>query len=534
MTRRDRAGLAVMSLLFLGWHVPLMYRTEAGQDEDWYGVPGIAILRTGVPQIPYLPARQRGSACFYADTILYALPPLAFYLQALVHAVLGLGIGPARMTAALAGLAACYLVYDLTSLWSGDRRSALLAAAAYLLARAFFFPATMARPDMVAVAFGLLAVRSVVDYRRDLRRRNLIVGGVAAGLSLLAHPFGVVPTMQAGLAVFATPADLRTRLRRTFDFGAMALLVLAFWLPLIALHPGIFRVQFGANVLERAGPGLMTTLRMPWPVLSYQLRQVAGYVLPLQSALYILALGWGVLANRRAPGRREFAYHLLASWLLLFLFEGQHPTLGYYAYPAAFSSISLGMFAGQTASAIERRFGSQRRLIRTALASVVPGALLLAFLPGAGLRALVVQMRHANDPAYDARSLARRIMADIPPQAITAVDGAYVLDFYLADRPTLEATIHPLSYDVRTTPFDYIVFARDGLRRFRPMMNDVTLVRTYGDRSDLFAPYAELYRRAPRPPQKFTVSSRLRHPPPTVQGRIRQQSIGNDSTFMPS
>jgi len=27
-----------------------------------------------------------------------------------VHAVLGLGIGPARLTAALAGLAACYLV----------------------------------------------------------------------------------------------------------------------------------------------------------------------------------------------------------------------------------------------------------------------------------------------------------------------------------------------------------------------------------------------------------------------------------------
>jgi hypothetical protein len=392
----------------------------------------------------------------------------------------------------------------------------------------------MARPDMVAVALGLLAVWSVVRFRRDLRRRSLIAAGVAAGLSLLAHPFGVVPAVQAGLAVLATPAGVHTRLRRAFAFGAIALLVLAFWLPLIALHPGIFRVQFGANVLERAGPGLMTTVRMPWPVLSYQLRQVAGYVLPLQAGLYILSLCWGVLANRRVPGRRDFVYHLLASWLLLFLFEGQHPTLGYYAYPAAFSSISLGMFAGQTVAAIERRLGSQPGLIRAALASVVPAALLLAFLPGAGLRALLVQMRHANDPAYDARSLARRIMADIPPQALTAVDGAYVLDFYLAGRPTLEATIHPLSYDVRTTPFEYVVFARDGLRRFRPLIDDLTLIRTYGNHTDPFAPYAELYRRTRRPPQKFTVSSRLRHPPPTVQGRIREQSIGNDSTLMPS
>src|SRR5262249_41645443 len=153
------------------------------------------------------------------------------------------------------------------------------------------------------------------------------------------------------------------------------------------------------------------------------------------------------------------------------------------------------------------------------------GALVLAFLPGAGLRTLLVQMRHTRDPAYDARVVAQRIMADIPPQALTAVDGAYVLEFYLAGRPTVEATIHRLSYDVRSTPFEYIVFARDGLRRFRPLMNDLTLIQTYGARSAPFAPYAELYRRRRRPLQKFTVSSWLYHRAPTVHGRIRDQAI---------
>src|SRR5271154_1071286 len=153
MMRRDRIGLALLALTFLVWHVPLAYRTEAGLDEDWYGVPGITILRTGLPQIPYIPSRDPGSACFKADVILDALPPLAFYLQALVHLLLGPGIGPARMTSVLAGLFAGYLVHDLTCLWFGDRRAALMAVAFYLIARPFYFPATTARPAMVAGTF---------------------------------------------------------------------------------------------------------------------------------------------------------------------------------------------------------------------------------------------------------------------------------------------------------------------------------------------------------------------------------------------
>ena len=161
MLRRDRIALALLAVLFLAWHVPLVYRTEAGLDEDWYGVPGITILRTGLPQIPYIPSRDPGSACFKADVILDALPPLAFYLQALVHLVLGPGIGPARMTSVLAGLLPCYLVHDLAQPLVRRPAGCPGGAAVYLVARAFYFPATTARPDMVAVGFGLLAVDTV-------------------------------------------------------------------------------------------------------------------------------------------------------------------------------------------------------------------------------------------------------------------------------------------------------------------------------------------------------------------------------------
>jgi hypothetical protein len=496
MNVRHKVQFAFLATLFLAWHVPLMYRIGAGQDEDWYAVPGITILRTGLPQIPYIPARDPGSACFKADVILDTLPPLGFYLQAAVELVLGKGLGQARMASALAGLAACYLVYDLACTWFGDRRGALIAAAAYLLSRAFYFPATTARPDMAAVALGLLALRAVVRYRRSPRRVHAIVGGIAAGLSLLAHPFGIVPTTQAGLALLAGPGDLRARLRDASIFSIAALLIFSLWLPLISLHPDIFRAQFIDVVLNLAGHGLEKSALTPWSVLGYQLRQVHEHMQSIQAGLYASALAWATLACRKMPGSRDFAAHLWASWLLLFLFEGRHPTLGYYAYPAALTCIALGALASRAAGRLERASGGRPAWLAAATPWLVCGALLLAFLPGAGLRTLLVQLRHLNDPAYDAHALARAVMDDIPSRALTAVDEAYVLDFYLAGRPVLDATIHPFSYDVRTRPFEYIVFGRRGMKDFLPLMNDLILIRTYGDRSDPFAPYAELHRRA--------------------------------------
>ena len=51
MPRRAPVVLAVLMAVFLAWQIPLMFRLRAGQDEDFYGVPGIAILRSGVPPI---------------------------------------------------------------------------------------------------------------------------------------------------------------------------------------------------------------------------------------------------------------------------------------------------------------------------------------------------------------------------------------------------------------------------------------------------------------------------------------------------
>ena len=488
MTGRDRNWLAAIALLFLAWRVPLMYRTVAGQDEDWFAVPGVTILRTGVPQIPYLPSRSLDSAVYKADVALYALPPLGFYLQALVNLVLGPGLGPSRMTSALSGLVAIFLVYDLGRIWSGSRRAALLAAFLYSLGRPFYFPATTARPDMPAVMFGLLAVRLFVHYRRGGGRASLVACGVAAGLSLLAHPFGVVPATQVGLALLVGPGGWRRRIVEAMLYGLAAALAFGLWVPLILLHPDIFRIQFGVNVLHRAGPGLGSTLLAPWPVVAYQARQFLEFATPPQTLLLALGVVWAV-----ARARGEFLYHVAASILLLVLFEGRHPTLGYYAFPAAFASLGAGMLGDTVASA--GRGGWRGRRSRSDPCGDVAAAVALTLLPGAGLRPLLAQIRHRADPLYNARALARTVLADIPPDAMSAIDGALVLDAYLAGRPVVDLTIHPLAYDVRTLPFEYAVFSRVGLRLYKPEMADLVLLKTYGDEGDPFAPYAELYRR---------------------------------------
>ena len=212
MPRRAPAVLAALMAAFLAWQIPLMFRLRAGQDEDFYGVPGIAILRSGVPQIPYIPSRDVRTIYYRADELLYTLPPLGFYIEAAVHLVLGEGLGPARLASALMGMVAVALVYGLTRSLFDDRRGAAFAAGFYLYSRAFWFPAITARPDMAAVAFGLGAVACAVRHRRAPGWRTTVAGGVAAGLSMLCHPLGVVPASHAGLTLLAGPGPLRRRI----------------------------------------------------------------------------------------------------------------------------------------------------------------------------------------------------------------------------------------------------------------------------------------------------------------------------------
>lgn len=480
--KTDLSVLLVLMAAFVATQVPTLFREAPGLDEDLYAVPGLMVARTGIPTIPYIPSND--PATFYqgADVVLYTLPPLSFYAQAPFYLVLPAGIGPARLASLAEGLLAVGVIYGLGVVWGLSSRGALLGSAAYLFSRPFFFPAVMARPDMLAALMGLISVACLAGPESP----RPIASGWFAGLALLSHPFGIVVAAQAGGRLLSLPGSIGSRLRRLARFGLAVAAGLALWIPLIALHPDLFRRQFGGNVLGRAGPGLGSTLRNPWPALAFQFHQLLDRAGSAALALAIVAGLYAIFRARRPGPIRELVYHLASSIALLVLFMGHHPMLGYFVYPAGFAAIAIGLLLDEFASRIGGRVGLL----------VVAGMLAIVLIPGGGLKRTLANYQHWDDPAYDHRALARRIEADLPPGETVAVDAPMVLAFYLDGRPV----VHALYVNYLDVPYDSVVMGRHGFDRapFRP--DDLEFVRSYGIEADPFAPYAELWRRKPTSP----------------------------------
>jgi 4-amino-4-deoxy-L-arabinose transferase-like glycosyltransferase len=499
MSWTDLKWLVLMAVVFLAWHVPLMYRTATGMDEDLYAVPGTTILRTGVPKIPYVPTRDRRTFYYGVDRAVYMLPPLSFYLQALVQTVLGDGTGPARTASALEALVAAWLVFELSLRWLGDRRGALWGALLYLFGRTAYFPATTARPDMAATLFGLLSVWFLVRDEGARRWRRLAASGVAGGLSVLCHPMGLVPCAQVGLKLLLGPGGARKRLLAAALFTITALAAFGTWGFLVALYPDLFWIQFHGNVLGRAGPGMSHTIFHPWPAFAFQARQFITRAHPAQAGLYAVGTVWALVQAVRSaqPRSREFLYHLMSSVVLLVLFMGVHPLLGYFAFPAAFLCIAAGGIAAAAARWAAQATGRPR-----VVSAAITLGLVLVLAPGSGLRTVLAHLRHARDPAYNAHQLARTMMADLDPNSLVAVDGWYVLDFYLAGRRVVDA--HYLEF--LPVDYDFLLVGPHGLLLSKVPPESLEVVRRYGDFRDEFAPTATLYRplthrplRGPRP-----------------------------------
>jgi len=480
--------VALLMMVLFAWRLPLLYRQSPGQDEDFYGVPGMTILRGGLPQIPYIPSRDPTTIYYMADVAMYTLPPLAFFWQAAVHLLLGDGIGPARVASALAGLGALLLVNRLVLVWTGDRYTAFWAAIFYVMCRAFYFPATTARPDMLATTMGLAALWTASRQPTIATRRELVASGFFAGLSTLAHPMGIVPCAQVGLWLLTRQAPWRSRAVAALVFSAAVLGTAALWLPLIVLHPDLFQIQFGGVV--RRGDGLVRSLTAPCSVLDFHARMIWEHANPIQATLCALGVAWAAYYARRNADSRGLLFHVLVGPLLLIAFMGRHPTKGYYAYPAALASVGVGLLA----SAIDRWAARAIRLPHPCGRLLVTGVLVLAMLPGAGLQTLIAHLRNWDNPHYDADRFARQLMADVPAQRVAAVDGYYALYFWLAGRPVVDAIVIPLYFDVRTTRFDYLILGRIGLEQVKPHVESIEFIRSYGDRSDPFSHYAELYR----------------------------------------
>jgi hypothetical protein len=489
--------LAAIVLATFGWRFPLLYRLPGALDEDWFAVPGWTVAREGIPRIPYAPERERTSVFYRADQMLFALPPAYFYWQAPFFWILPAGNGTARVASAVAGFIAVFLVYDLGRQIFRDTAAAIVAAALFSASRVFFFPAISSRPDMLCEVFGLAALAVAWRWRTAPERWRVAAIGVLLGLGMLTHPFALIYALQIGGWVLLDSPGWRRRLETAAILGLSAAATLGLWLPLIAMHPDAFHEQFFGNVLSRSGPGLLVRLVWPFPAMAYHAQLLWDYLGPWQFGLLALSLvAASVLAYRRKDASLRFMLLLaLTACYLLVACQGIHPTKAYWIYPGALIFLVTGRLAAEASRSLFR----QGRAWGWA-GSLAGGALLVVvMLPGMGLRTLFVNLRHWNDPDYNAPVFLDRVLDDLPADARLVVDPAYVFDAHLAGRNVLLGVDWPFFFSAGNFSFDYVLASRYNLEHRTLEDRRGELVGTYGQRDDIFACYLEVYRALPRP-----------------------------------
>jgi hypothetical protein len=479
---RTAALLAVLITIMFVIRVPALWKQPGGMDEELFAIPGWTVWTEGVPRIPYMP--ERAPTGFQeSDRLVFALPPLSFYWQAIFFGAFGCGYPAARLASLAAGAAAIVLTYGIGRRVGLRREACLAAAALYSISRAVHFPATIARPDMLCTALELGAVYSFLAWREKPTAWRLTLTGVLLGLAGLTHPTAIVPAIQVAVWCILVEATVAVRLRRLALVTASAILTASCWWWLIRLDPELFHEQFFANVLGRTTTGMADRLLAPWASAWAQLAPMIGRLNPIQFSFAILGTLAPLLWGWRGTGRTLCLLSASAAGLLILLMTKSHPAHGYWSYPAAFWLSGLCFVADAAAS---RR--GWRRPARWSMYAVF----LAASLPGAGLRTAATAWLR-DDCVSSRNCFVATLLQRLPPDARLLVDPAFAFDIYCAGRPTTLAVFEPEIQAARPIGYDYLIVSRYGLANQHPSRFNGKLFFTRGDPEDLFGCFAQVY-----------------------------------------
>lgn len=480
--------LGIMSL-FLVLRVPVLLRQIPAQDEDYFAVAGYTILEEGIPRIPYMPSRNPESAFYRVDEVLYLLPPLYFYLEAAVYAVIGPSTAAARLTSMLAGLGSFWLIYLLGRHWLRSETAALLATGLYAFSRVVYFPCLIARPDMLFGFWGLAALLCMSYWSEQRRLRWLISAGVCIGCGFLTHPATLIFALQLGFWSLLAGNTLVNRLKTASILTSVSILMTTLWLPLILQAPEVFKHQFGNNVLSRTGPGLLTRAVLPMQSIGFQWKLFLEHTGPLQVVLLFVAslIVTGLAWRQRNPRLRSLVWLTWGGLYLHIICQGTHSTKGYWCYTTA----PLFLLTGHLLATLLQTT-SENSWKRWGLRTVVAGVF-FCLLPGSGLRTLAVHLREWDNVNYDAPRFTARLIEQFPQEGQFVVDPGFVFDFYRSGRDTKLALIYPFFYDVTNEQYDVLIGGpysiRDGVHRAL----EAEYLRTEGNPDDMFACYAKVF-----------------------------------------
>jgi hypothetical protein len=192
---------------------------------------------------------------------------------------------------------------------------------------------------------------------------------------------------------------------------------------------------------------------------------------------------------RRPAAPRRLLWLTWGAIYLLAAFQGTHPTKGYLCFPGALMFLCVGRIVTAAGAACVAPGRSRR-----ATAAVGGVCVVLLMAPGAGARAWWAQVSHWSEPDYNGPKFARRMLEALPRDGRYVVDTQYVFDVWLSGRKTVLAADVLNDYPVEDFPYDVMVVGREGLDKRSPERYGGIFVRSFGERDNLFACYAEVYR----------------------------------------
>jgi 4-amino-4-deoxy-L-arabinose transferase-like glycosyltransferase len=481
----------IVALAAVAIRLPSIIHQSGGQDEDYFAVAGWTLLQTGSPSIPYTPSLNERGVFYKANEILYALPPGFFLAEAGVFKFVGPSYAAGRLTSIFAGAATIVGVFHLGRRFF-EPRSALFAATLFAFSRPFLFPATTARPDMLCTALLVWAFVLLIPVSREAQPsatqsarlrlaanpRNTVAAALLLGLALFTHPFAILGVI-LGIGWILLSSTDHKRLHILIVIAGAAL-GFAFWLPWIAKNPDLFRAQFGNNVLNRAGPGLLVRIVWPWEALWYQAKLFFELSGPWQSALFGGTLILAFIRLLFAPRTEPVLRLAWAAVLGLAILQGVHPSKGYWSFPTAFLCLTFARIIDAC---------GRWKL----LAGIIALALMI---PGGGFKAAGVYLRHWGDRDYSHPELVKRLQDELPKGARYLVDVGCVFDWHLTGHQTLLALDLPQYYSSAGEPFDFLIVTRTGLEQQLPKaLGAAERILVFGKRDDELAVYVEVWRR---------------------------------------
>lgn len=466
-------------------------------DEECYAIPGLTILKTGLPQLPHMPSRNPESMFYKADEVLYSEPPLFFYFQACFYALFGPSYAASRIVSIVAGGITLFAAACLARRWSNSDWAGYFTAAFLGLTKWFYYGIILARPDMLCTCLGIVAIVCTDNWLRSRKTRWLIVIGTLIGLAGLTLPLALAIAVQIAGWIWVVSRGVSRWLSPSIVAG-VSIAVFATWLIQIAVAPEVFRLQFYNQFIDNKllvmndtkPPGWAELVGMSlWSNLRALVMYKGVYQFLLVAIPVVIATGYAIM--RRDSGVLKACCLSWSAFVILSLLVGRAHHPGYWAYLGTLLVINLSVVATVLCRWMVGHYG------RCAQWCIVVSGLIvvLSLLPGSGARLFPVYLQNWYQTDYQVDEFAKIVLAEIPPDATCLVDRELVLNFIAAGRKTLALPVFPIFFDPTGYHYDYAIVGRTGMEVNVTENFKGTLVKSIGREADEFACFVRIYRR---------------------------------------